>query len=179
MVASLFQRAPADQCSVGVLGQAEPAIWLVRPAFLGSFWDAKYRRCGSVGLGFRNRRSVIYMGAELQKEQLDCGTGCVRADCPTQGNSDAKKQSRHKHPPNRANRYLHGHTIVGVRPTRRLMGWTPRQRRYGTLPKIRHPALAPAISRKRPCLTGPGLHRKSSGKPTVIETPHLRADPEG
>jgi DNA invertase Pin-like site-specific DNA recombinase len=57
--------------------------------------------------------------------------------------------------PKQANRSQHDRTTLAVRPTRPLTAWTPRPRRFGTPPKIRLPAPAPATSRKRPFLIGP------------------------
>ena len=54
-----------------------------------------------------------------------------------------------------------------VRLTRPLTNSTPRPSRYGTPPKIRLPAVAPAISKKRQYLTGPVPLRESDGKETT------------
>jgi hypothetical protein len=51
---------------------------------------------------------------------------------------------------------------AGSQATKPLTGWTRMQRRYGTQPRTRLPALAPAMSRKRRCLTGRVCRRKFS-----------------
>jgi hypothetical protein len=58
-------------------------------------------------------------------------------------------------------RLPHTGTTQAVRQTKPLMVWMPRPSHYGTPPKICLPGQAPAISKKRPYLTGLAKHRES------------------
>jgi hypothetical protein len=48
--------------------------------------------------------------------------------------------------------------------------WTPRPKRYGTLPKIRRLQPHQMMSRRCRCLTGLGLHRKSEAKNNKVKS---------
>ena len=96
-----------------------------------------------------------------KKGQLVDGTGCERADWSTQGRPQCQRAIAPQAHPKRANRSLHGLTTPAVRPTRPLMGWTPRPKPCGTPPKIRHLVPRRTISRKRRSLTGLVSRRKS------------------
>jgi hypothetical protein len=66
--------------------------------------------------------------------------------------------------PKQVNRFQYDRTILAVQQTRRLMDSMPRQRHYGTPPRIRRPGQNPTMPKRYPSLTGLAKRRKSNGK---------------